>query len=144
VHQSNLISLVRNHNRVEIRKNLEICDNFIYGEGPYFRCTPTATNRKDSDCFLFTAEIKLVLFIRILKMLNLVNMRKFAKFCYCKALIVKTDLVSSDDTNTGKRQHLKDQIYPKLISIYVQFCHDFLRLRTHPLHIEQIKRETSL
>lgn len=144
VHQSDLVILVRYHNSVKIGKHLEICNDFIYCKSPYLRCTSTAANRKDSYYLLFTAKIKLVLFIRILKMLNLVHMRKFVKFGYRKTFIVKADLISSDNTDTGKRDHLEDQINLKLISIYMQFSHNFFRLRTHPLHIEQINRITSL
>ena len=119
VHQSNLIVLVCDYDSVETWKNLKISNYFIYQKSPYFGCTATAANRKDSYRLLSTAQVKLVLFIRVFKVLNLVNMWKFVEFRHDEAFIVKIDLISSNDADARQRDNLEHQINLKFIGVYV-------------------------
>lgn len=107
VHQPYLIVLISDDDGVEVRKHLKICDYLVNGKGKDLRRVATAVYRKNCDDFFLPTEIKLILFIGILEMLDLLNMHKLFEFCITHALVVETDFIASHDAYAGKRNHLK-------------------------------------
>lgn len=49
MHQPYLVVLISNHNGIEVRKHLKICDDLVDGKGKDLGRMSTAINGKDSD-----------------------------------------------------------------------------------------------
>lgn len=118
MHQSNIVVLISNDDCIKVGKHLKISDGLIDRKVPYLRWISTAADSEDSDELLPPAEIKLVLLIRILDVLNVLHMHELAEFYICKVLVVETYLIASCDADTGKRNHFKHQPHAEFVGVY--------------------------
>jgi len=101
MHQSQVVVLISDNDCIKERKHLEISYDTIYGESPNTWTSSTTTNCKYCYGFLLSAEVELILLIRVAKLDNLLAMSKFIKFESWEVLIVEVDFVASNDSNAG-------------------------------------------
>ena len=79
MNKPNVVIFVSYNNCVEIREKLKILYYFVCGEDSYTRGGAASVQRKYGYVFLDSTQIKLVLFVWIFEMLNLLMMSEFFK-----------------------------------------------------------------
>lgn len=136
VHQPYLIILISNDYGIEVRKHLKVRDDLVNGKGKDLRRMSTSVYWKNGDGSFLPTEIKLILFIRILEMLDLLNMHEFFEFYISHTFIIETYLIPSHNADAGKRNNFKNWTNFELVGVDGKFGHYFLRLRPHSFHIE--------
>jgi hypothetical protein len=107
VHQPHVVVLVSDDDGVEVGEDLEVGDDLVDGEGPYLRGVASAADGKDSDDLLPPTQVKLVLLIGVLEVLDALHMHELAEFGVSQVLVVEIGLIAGDDADAGERHHLQ-------------------------------------
>lgn len=138
VHESQIVLFIDDQDGIEEGENLEVDDDFVDREGGYFEGGAVAVDREGSDALVVEAgQVKSVLFLAVLQMLDRVVVHKFGIFLILQILAQEGDLIPRHHTDSRQRHHLHNIGNHQFVAVDPNSFLNLLWFQPHLLHIEQ-------